>query len=283
MNVRLGERSGDTSPARSGGEKVRIEGLGKSFGAGSRRTTALQDFSLTIDDGEFICIVGPSGCGKTTALRIVAGLEQPTVGSVRVVPSSDQVGRPLNAMVFQEHGLFPWLTVIDNVAFGLEVRGLSRRERHRQVEPFLKTIGLLKFRDHYPGQLSGGMRQRVSLARALVTDPEVLLMDEPFAALDAQNRILMQDELLRLWEDARKTVVFITHSIDEAIALSDRIVVMSANPGRIKEVIPVPFARPRSVAELRADVRFGELSLHIWRSLKDEVQTARQTEGIGMP
>ncbi|MFC3674290.1 ABC transporter ATP-binding protein [Ferrovibrio xuzhouensis] len=257
--------------------KVTIDRLEKSFGEGARRFTALADFSLTIQDGEFICVVGPSGCGKTTALRIMAGLETPTAGHIHIVPSGGG-DRPLNAMVFQEHGLFPWLTVMDNVAYGLEMRGMRRRERRLAVEPFLKMIGLLKFRDHYPHQLSGGMRQRVSLARAFVTDPEILLMDEPFAALDAQNRILMQGELLRLWEQQRKTVVFITHSIDEALVLGDRIVVMAANPGRIKEVVTVPFARPRSVPELRADPRFGELSLRIWRSLEEEVQSARQIE-----
>jgi NitT/TauT family transport system ATP-binding protein len=257
---------------------VRIEHLTKTFSEGSAMVTAVADFSLTVAQGEFVSIVGPSGCGKTTVLRIVAGLEEPSSGELRI-ESAVSDGRPVNSMVFQEHGLFPWLTVIDNVAYGLEMRGVPKRERLRRVEPFLAMIGLTGFRDHYPGQLSGGMKQRVSLARAFVNDPEILLMDEPFAALDAQNRIIMQDELLRIWEGTRKTVIFVTHSIDEAIALSDRIVVMSAEPGRITETIAVPFERPRSVPELRADARFGELTLRIWRSLEQAVKAGRQADG----
>jgi NitT/TauT family transport system ATP-binding protein len=257
---------------------VLIKHLTKTFGEGSARVTALEDFSLTVAQGEFVSIVGPSGCGKTTVLRIVAGLEEPSSGELRIERTVSD-SRPVNSMVFQEHGLFPWLTVIDNVAYGLEMRGVPKRERLRRVEPFLSMIGLTGFRDHYPGQLSGGMKQRVSLARAFVNDPEILLMDEPFAALDAQNRIIMQDELLRIWEGTRKTVIFVTHSIDEAIALSDRIVVMSAGPGRITETIAVPFERPRSVPELRADARFGELTLRIWRSLEQAVKAGRQASG----
>lgn len=256
---------------------IRIEGLAKVFGEGSAQLAAVEDFSLAVEQGEFVSIVGPSGCGKTTVLRIMAGLEQPTSGEVKLERALTE-GRPQNSMVFQEHGLFPWLTAIDNVAYGLEMRGISKRERHRQVEPFLQMIGLTKFRNHYPGQLSGGMKQRVSLARAFVNDPEILLMDEPFGALDAQNRILMQEELLRIWEGTHKTVIFITHSIDEAISLSDRIVVMSAGPGRIIEIINVPFSRPRTVPELRADPKFGELSLRIWRSLEQAVKSARQED-----
>ena len=257
---------------------VLIEHLTKIFGEGSAMVTAVEDFSLTVAQGEFVSIVGPSGCGKTTVLRIVAGLEEPSSGEFRIERAASD-SRPVNSMVFQEHGLFPWLTVIDNVAYGLEMRGVPKRERLRRVEPFLAMIGLTGFRDHYPGQLSGGMKQRVSLARAFVNDPEILLMDEPFAALDAQNRIIMQDELLRIWEGTRKTVIFVTHSIDEAIALSDRIVVMSAEPGRITETIAVPFGRPRSVPELRADARFGELTLRIWRSLEQAVKAGRQASG----
>jgi NitT/TauT family transport system ATP-binding protein len=258
--------------------KIRIDRLAKAFGEEKKRTVALEEFSLTIDEGEFVCIVGPSGCGKTTVLRIVAGLETPSSGSLEIAARDTM--RPQNAMVFQEHGLFPWMSVADNAAYSLEMRGIGRRERMAQVAPFLDIIGLTRFRDHYPQQLSGGMRQRVSLARAFVADPEILLMDEPFAALDAQNKLIMQEELLRIWDGTKKTVLFITHAIDEAIALGDRIVVMTAHPGRIKEIVPVPFARPRSVAELRADPRFGALQLSIWRMLEDEVQKARQQEGV---
>jgi NitT/TauT family transport system ATP-binding protein len=255
--------------------KIAIHGLAKSFGDEDRRTVALHDFDLSIGDGEFVCIVGPSGCGKTTVLRIVAGLETPSAGTVTIAPASD-TGRPQNAMVFQEHGLFPWMTVVDNVAYSLEMRGVGKRERREQVMPFLEKIGLSRFHKYYPHDLSGGMRQRVSLARAFVADPEILLMDEPFAALDAQNKLILQEELLRIWEGSAKTVLFITHGIDEAIALGDRIVVMTAQPGRIKEIVPVDFLRPRSVAELRADPRFGALELSIWRMLEDEVRTARR-------
>ena len=166
----------------------------------------------------------------------------------------------------------------DNVAYGLEMRGIGKRERLERVAPFLEKIGLSRFRGHFPRDLSGGMRQRVSLARAFVADPEILLMDEPFAALDAQNKLILQEELLRIWEGSAKTVLFITHGIDEAIALGHRIVVMTAQPGRIKEIVPIDFPRPRSVAELRADPRFGALELSIWRMLEDEVRTARQQE-----
>jgi NitT/TauT family transport system ATP-binding protein len=259
----------------SGPTKIAIDRLAKSFGDEDSRTVALQDFTLSVADGEFVAIVGPSGCGKTTVLRIVAGLETPGAGTVTIAPGADRT-RPQNAMVFQEHGLFPWMTVVDNVAYSLEMRGLGKRERREQAMPFLEKIGLTRFHKHYPRQLSGGMRQRVSLARAFVADPDILLMDEPFAALDAQNKLILQDELLHIWEGSAKTVLFITHGIDEAIALADRIVVMSAQPGRIKEIVPIDFPRPRSVAELRAEPRFGTLELAIWRMLEDEVRTARR-------
>ncbi len=262
------------APASTRQAKIRLDRLSKTFGDDNAKTVALSDFNLTVGDGEFVCIVGPSGCGKSTMLRMVAGLERPSAGTIDVTAADAK--RPLNAMVFQEQGLFPWMTVIDNVAYGLEMRGVGKRERHERAAPFIEMIGLSRFRDHYPSQLSGGMRQRVSLARAFVADPEILLMDEPFAALDAQNKLIMQDELLRIWEGTQKTVLFITHAIDEAISLGDRIVVMTAHPGRIKQIVPVDqFPRPRRPVELRADPRFGALQLEIWRMLEDEVRTAR--------
>ena len=251
-----------------------MQGLTKSFGERGRRVVALDDFTLSVADGEFVCLVGPSGCGKTTALRIVAGLETADSGTLDVIPGADK-RQPQNAMVFQEHGLFPWMTVVDNVAYGLEMRGVRKRARREQVEPFLEMIGLARFRHHYPRQLSGGMRQRVSLARAFVADPEILLMDEPFAALDAQNTLMLQDELLRIWEGSRKTVLYVTHGIDEALALGDRIVVMTAQPGLVKAIVPIDFPRPRSAVELRGDPKFGALQLSIWRMLEDEVRAAR--------
>ena len=256
--------------------KIVIDRLSKTF-EGAQTSKALDDISLSVADGEFVCIVGPSGCGKSTALRIVAGLEKPSTGSVTIL-ASKPAERPLNTMVFQEHGLFPWLTVFDNIAFGLEMRGIRKKERIRRVEPFLELIGIAKFRNHYPHQLSGGMKQRASLARAFVNDPEILLMDEPFAALDAQNRVIMQQELLRIWEHDKKTVLFITHSIDEAIGLADRIVVMTSHPGRICEIIPIEFARPRDLAELRGDPNFGALHVKVWRILEAEVAASRQPD-----
>ncbi|MEE8448302.1 MAG: ABC transporter ATP-binding protein [Thermodesulfobacteriota bacterium] len=256
--------------------KIIIRDLTKIFEGRKTSVKALAGVNLSIEEGEFLCILGPSGCGKTTILRIMAGLETATSGEV-VISQADK-SRPLNSMVFQEHSLFPWLTVIDNVAFGLEMRGFSKNERHHRAAAFLETVGLSRFSHHFPHQLSGGMKQRVSLARAFVNDPEILLMDEPFASLDAQNKILLQDELLKIWEECRKTVVYITHSIDEALLLGDRIVVMTAAPGIFKEVMEVQFGRPRDVFEIKAKPEFGEMSLKIWKILESEVRKAREAE-----
>lgn len=235
---------------------------------------ALQDINLEIPSGQFCCIVGPSGCGKTTVLRILAGLEEASSGEGRIATVSSD--RPSNATVFQEQSIFPWMTVRDNIGFGLDMRRVNRRVREERVEYFLQKVGLSGFARAYPHQLSGGMKQRVSLARAFANDPEVLLMDEPFASLDEQTKLLMQGELLRVWEEEReRTVVFITHSIDEAAVLADVIVVMTAHPGRIKAVIPVPFPRPRSVFELRAQPEFGQLTYQVWELLRDEVMRAQ--------
>jgi len=258
-------------------EKITVRDLTKVFEGRTASTRALAGVNLTVGDGEFLCILGPSGCGKTTILRILAGLETPTTGAVEMRRSGDH-NRPLNSMVFQEHSLLPWLTVIDNAAFGLEMRGLPRKLRYEKARAFLETVGLASFSSHYPHQLSGGMKQRVSLARAFVNDPEVLLMDEPFASLDAQNKILLQDELLKIWEQNKKTVVYITHSIDEALMLGDRIVVMTAAPGKVKEIIDVDFGRPRDIFEIKAKPQFGEMSLHIWRVLESEVRKTRLAE-----
>jgi NitT/TauT family transport system ATP-binding protein len=236
---------------------------------------ALDDVDLTIAPGEFLCIVGPSGCGKSTLLRILAGLDRQTSGTIKV----DAQGWPVeNAMVFQESGLFPWMTVTANVNFGLMTRGVPAAEAAERVQGALKLVGLQKFRDHYPHQLSGGMRQRAAIARAFVTDPGMLLMDEPFAALDAQNRTILQAELTRIWERTGKTVIYITHSIEEALLLGDRTVIMTAQPGRIKQVIDVPFAHPRDLIALSASPEFGRLKLDIWRVLEEEVMRARAEE-----
>ena len=261
---------------------MRLRNVCKRFRVHGRPVHALAGIDLDIRPGEFFCIVGPSGCGKTTLLRILAGLERQTTGSVAVardhVQEPGAPGRPLNALVFQEDSIFPWMTVLENVAFGLKARGLSRSTRYRVAEPFIRKVGLGGFEDALPHQLSGGMRQRVSIARAFATDPEMLLMDEPFAALDEQTRLIMQAELLRIWEETGKTVLYVTHSIDEAIVLGDRILVMSARPGRIKEVVDVDtvFARPRNVEQVKSSEQYGGLFGRVWGQLRDDVITAQQ-------
>ena len=257
------------------GASIEIAGLRKEYVSGPGRVLALDHIDLTIAPGEFVCIVGPSGCGKSTLLRILAGLDTQTGGSIKV----EAPGWPVeNAMVFQESGLFPWMSVETNVGFGLMTRGVPAAEAAERVEAALKLVGLTKFRRHYPHQLSGGMRQRSAIARAFVTDPGVLLMDEPFAALDAQNRVILQAELVRIWEHTRKTVIYITHSIEEALLLGDRTVIMTAQPGRIKRIIEVPFPRPRDLMTLSASPEFGRLKLDIWQVLEDEVMRARAEE-----
>jgi NitT/TauT family transport system ATP-binding protein len=256
--------------------KIRLRNLTKSFKTRGGPVTALDNVSLDIPTGCFFMIVGPSGCGKTTLLRILANLETPTSGSVEITaPAAD---RPGNSMVFQGDSLFPWMTVWDNAAYGLMLRGRPKAEIADVVGHYLNRTGLTKFAKAYPHQLSGGMRQRVSIARAFANDPDILLMDEPFSALDEQNKLLLQDELLRIWEETRKTVLFITHSVDEAVALGDRIMIMSAQPGRAKQIVDVPFERPREVLELRSRPEYGELVYTIWGQLREEVQRARMQD-----
>jgi len=257
------------------GAAVDIAGLRKEYAAGAHRVLALDGIDLTIAPGEFVCIVGPSGCGKSTLLRILAGLDTQSSGTIRIEAPGWKVP---NAMVFQDSGLFPWMTVEANVCFGLMTRGVPAAERTERVEAALRLVGLSKFACHYPHQLSGGMRQRSAIARAFVTDPGMLLMDEPFAALDAQNRVILQAELVRIWERTRKTVLYVTHSIDEALLLGDRTVVMTAHPGRIKDIIAVPFARPRDLMTVSASAEFGRLKLAIWQVLEAEVTRARAEE-----
>jgi NitT/TauT family transport system ATP-binding protein len=257
------------------GAAVEIAALRKEYISGTGRVLALADINLKVAAGEFLCIVGPSGCGKSTLLRILAGLDTQTSGSIRI----DAAGWPVqNAMVFQESGLFPWMSVAKNVGFGLMTRGVPAAEAAARVDAALRLVGLTKFRNHFPHQLSGGMRQRSAIARAFVTDPGMLLMDEPFAALDAQNRVILQAELVRIWEQTGKTVIYITHSIDEALLLGDRTVVMTAQPGRIKQIIDVPFPHPRDLMALSAAPEFGRLKLDIWRVLEEEVMRARTEE-----
>jgi NitT/TauT family transport system ATP-binding protein len=263
--------AGSTSVERRGAA-IEIAALRKEYVSGQGSVLALDDISLAVSPGEFLCIVGPSGCGKSTLLRILAGLDRESSGSIKV----DAAGWAVkNAMVFQESGLFPWMTVEANVGFGLNTRGVPAAESAVRVEAALKLVGLTRFRRHYPHQLSGGMRQRSAIARAFVTDPAMLLMDEPFAALDAQNRAILQTELVRIWEQTGKTVIYVTHSIEEALLLGDRCVVMTAQPGRIKLIIDVPFRHPRDLIALSAAAEFGRLKLDIWRVLEEEVTRAR--------
>lgn len=256
--------------------KVHLEGVSKTFSSGSREVTALEDVSLEVADGEFVSIVGPSGCGKSTLLRLVAGLHEPSSGTVEI--RSSRPGRPKTAMVFQEHALFPWLSVRDNVMFGPRNRKVSKREATEIADEQLGRLGLARFGDFYPHQLSGGMKQRVGIARALAQDSEILLMDEPLGALDAQTRTLLQEQILELRQQSQPTVLYITHAIDEAVFLSDRVVLMSARPGRIREVIELDFPLSRG-PELRGTKEFAALSQGIWEHLRDEVQAAMALEG----
>jgi NitT/TauT family transport system ATP-binding protein len=254
------------------GAAIAITRLRKQYGDGSTALVALDDIDLEVSPGEFVCIVGPSGCGKSTLLRILASLDHQSSGSIEVNATGWAVQ---NAMVFQESGLFPWMNVEKNVGFGLLTRAVPAAEAAPRVEAALKLVGLTKFRHHYPHQLSGGMRQRGAIARAFVTNPAMLLMDEPFAALDAQNRVILQAELVRIWEETGKTIVYVTHSIEEALLLGDRTMVMTAQPGRIKQIIDVPFPHPRDLMALSATPEFGRLKLDIWRILEAEVTRAR--------
>ena len=258
--------------AQRRGAAIEIAGLCREYVGAQGSVVALDNVDLSVAPGEFLCIVGPSGCGKSTLLRILAGLDRQTSGTIGI----DAAGWAVeNAMVFQESGLFPWMNVETNVRFGLDTRGVPAAEAAERVEAALKLVGLTKFRRHYPHQLSGGMRQRSAIARAFVTEPAMLLMDEPFAALDAQNRVILQAELVRLWEQTGKTVIYVTHSIEEALLMGDRTVVMTAQPGRIKRVIDVPFPHPRDLMQLSASPEFGRLKLDIWRVLEEEVTRAR--------
>ena len=232
--------------------------------------TALSNFSLEIAKGEFVSIVGPSGCGKSTFLNIVLGLIEPASGVIQLDGTRISGPGQERAMVFQEFGLLPWRSVTANVELGLELKGVPSSKRAARAKELINLVGLKGFESHYPHELSGGMKQRVGLARALATEPEVLLMDEPFAALDAQTRDLMQTELLQIWERSKKTVLFVTHSIEEAAYLSDRVIVMTARPGRTKDVIQIDLPRPRDY-EMRLTPKFNEIKLRIWEVLREEL------------
>jgi NitT/TauT family transport system ATP-binding protein len=262
---------------------IELRGVSKRFRtpAGSI-FTALADVDLTVEPGQFCAVVGPSGCGKSTTLTLVSGLEPASEGGVLVH------GKPVTGIgtdigfVFQSDALLPWKTVLENVAIGPRFRGASRSEAHDRARDWLRRVGLRQFEDRHPHQLSGGMRKRVALAQSLINEPAILLMDEPFSALDVQTRSIMSNELLALWDQSRPSVVFVTHDLEEAIALSDRVVVMTAGPGTVKEVYDIDLPRPRQVPEIRFEPRFVELYEEIWNTLRDEVQRAYARTAAGV-
>ncbi|KRB34942.1 mannosyltransferase [Acidovorax sp. Root70] len=234
-------------------------------------TVALRNFSMSVARGEFVAIVGPTGCGKSTTLNMITGLLRPTVGQVRVMGQPVDGIDPRIGFVFQADAVFPWRNVLDNVAAGPLFRGMRKAEARDLAQQWIQRVGLDKFGNHYPHQLSGGMRKRVALAQTFINRPEILLMDEPFSALDMQTRTLMQDELLKLWSGTGGSVVFVTHDLEEAIALADRVFVLSARPATLKRVYDIDLPRPRVMSEVRYDPHFVELSKHIWDDLRQEV------------
>jgi NitT/TauT family transport system ATP-binding protein len=248
---------------------LQVRGVSRRFDA----TLALEATDLHVAENDFVTILGPSGCGKSTLLRIVAGLDQPTSGEVLLDGRRIEAPGADRGMVFQSYTLFPWLTVIDNVCFGLRERGLPRAEQLEVANAFIAKVGLRGFEHHFPKQLSGGMQQRTAIARALATGPRILLMDEPFGALDHQTRGLMQELLLAVWEAERKTVLFVTHDIEEAIFMANRVVVMTARPGRVKDDVPVPLAHPRHYT-VKTEPRFSALKARLTEEIRAEALVA---------
>lgn len=257
--------------------KLSTDNLCKEFRKGTATVEALRGVSIDVRDGEFVSIVGASGCGKTTFLRLVDGLITPTSGTVSI--DGKEVKKPGEklAFVFQQDGLLPWRTVLDNTMFGPEIQHRKKSESLEIARGFLKLVGLSGFDSHYPHELSGGMRQRVNLARALAVGADVLLMDEPFAALDAQTRTIMQGELMRICRETKKTVLLVTHQIDEAVYLSDRVLVFTTRPGRLKEEVEVDLPRPRDLS-VKFSAKFGSLCDHIWRLIEEEVRVSMGRE-----
>jgi len=249
---------------------IECQHLYKSFQTQNGIIRALENVNFRVNGNELVCIVGPSGCGKTTLLKIIAGLVKPTHGGILNSKSTHNHCQN-TAMVFQEHGLFPWMSLLDNVAFGLEMRGMGKKERRTQAKVFIEKVGLTDFVNNYPHQLSVGMRQRVGIARAFLINPEILLMDEPFGSLDSQTKILLQEELLRLWRENPKLVLYVTHDIEEALLLADRILLMTGRPGSIREEIIIPLDRPRDISDLEQP-GIREIKHYIWEMLKDEVR-----------
>jgi len=246
--------------------RINVQDVGKVYSTG---TVALENIDLAIEDGEFVSVLGPSGCGKSTLLRIMASLDHATSGKIDIVGSGIAAKDALPfAVVFQEVSIYPWMKVRDNIEFAFDSLSMPRAEVRKRVDQQLELVGLSKFAKAYPHQLSGGMKQRVAVARAFAVDPPVLFMDEPFGSLDEQTRVGLAGELLQIWERTRKTVVFVTHGIEEAVSLADRVVVLSKSPGRIKEIIPIDFPRPRDPVKLRGEPKFGEYVVRIWDLLR---------------
>jgi NitT/TauT family transport system ATP-binding protein len=253
---------------------IELRGVYKRFlSPNGQPFTALRDINLTVGAGEFCAVVGPSGCGKSTTLTLISGLEEPSAGEVEVF------GQPVHGVdrhghigfMFQTDAVFPWKSVLDNVAVGPRFRGVGKGEARERARDWIQRVGLAGFEHHYPHQLSGGMRKRVALAQTLINEPQIMLMDEPFSALDVQTRTLMENELLHLWSSTSASVVFVTHDLEEAISLADRVVVITAGPGTVKGIYPIDLPRPRNVAEIRFDPRFVQLYHQIWEDLRDEV------------
>jgi NitT/TauT family transport system ATP-binding protein len=268
--------SGISRPPQTTNEPLlRVESLTKTFDRKGTRVIALDKFNLNVDDGEFVAIVGPSGCGKSTFLHMLGGFESVDGGAMSLNGLRVTKPGPDRGMLFQEYALYPWRTVMGNVMWPLEVQNIPQKERVEIADKFISLVGLTHFKNHYPNELSGGMKQRVALARLLALNPKILLMDEPFGALDAQNRELLQEELERIWDTSRKTVLFVTHDIDEAIYLADRIIVFTARPGRIKADIRIDLARPRAM-EIKKSPAYTEYRNHIWDLLREEVLRARE-------
>lgn len=260
----------EAAPAGRG--RIELQGVSMAFGEGAARVDAVQSFDLTVAPGEFVSIIGPSGCGKSTLLNVVAGFMPPTEGAVLLDGVPIKGPGPERGVVFQQYSLFPWMSVRKNVEFGLKMQGVAASKRQTTARTLLGLAGLLAFENHYPDQLSGGMKQRVGIVRALATSPQVMLMDEPFGALDSQTRVVMQQILTNMWQKFRLSVLFITHDIEEAIFLSDRVVVMTARPGRIKAELVIPLPRPRT-AEMMSSIEFTQI-LHKLRNLIREESLA---------
>jgi NitT/TauT family transport system ATP-binding protein len=260
---------------------IRVENVSKTFQTSDDdKVGALEDISLEVRHGEFVTVVGPSGCGKSTLLKLIAGLVQQSTG--RIIYQGEEV-RGLNTKVGyvpQESKLFPWLTVEENVAFGLDSRSYSKQERAARIRQYIQLAGLAGFEDRYPSQLSGGMSKRASIVRALAYDPPVILMDEPFGPLDAQTRMILQDELLKIWEQKRQTIVFVTHDLVEAVALADRVIVMTHRPGKIKDVITVPMSRPRNIFEIHRQEGFDDAHARLWNIFRHELNLQNHSSNV---